>query len=198
MYPSEVRKTTQNFDTDFWKKMSQIIIKSGVMKRGDVCTNNENKSKEYKAFLLYDWCVQNLTYDQYQVDKYKDDFTPRYDENYNEKKGTFYTAGANDEYYMSSTNVGVCRDFAFAYAIMCRVQDIPCVILSTDEHVWNAVFINGKWQSVDLTSDVITECNSETITSRKKRTKSNKDLQYKSYCHYKNVPTYVNHYVYYY
>lgn len=38
---------------------------------------------------------------------------------------------------------------------MCREAGIPCIVLNSNTHAWNAVYLNGDgWIEVDLTADV--------------------------------------------
>lgn len=95
-----------------------------------------------KAVLIHDWMVANLAYDDYKAyvldmsrAKYYDDYSGKYS--------------------MWDTHVGVCADFATAYAIMLRSVGVPCVCIDEDdEHVWNVAYIDGQWVEIDVTEDV--------------------------------------------
>lgn len=53
---------------------------------------------------------------------------------------------------------GICYDFSALFAAMCRSQEIPCQIqkgyLNGKYHAWNLVYVDGIWQSVDLTVSI--------------------------------------------
>ena len=53
---------------------------------------------------------------------------------------------------------GVCYDFSALFAAMCRSQGIPCAVakgyLSGASHAWNMVYINGKWNAIDMTRSI--------------------------------------------
>lgn len=60
-----------------------------------------------------------------------------------------------------STRQGICFDFAHLFAAFCRSQNIPCYVVdgtsytdSSARHVWNRVYFNGSWWSVDVTNDI--------------------------------------------
>ena len=65
---------------------------------------------------------------------------------------------------------GICYDFSALFAAMCRSQSIPTQIqrgyLNGVYHAWNLVYLDGEWQSVDITvsigkqakASLLTEC----------------------------------------
>lgn len=119
-----------NDDTQYWVTLSHKILKG-----------KENYSAESKALYLHDWMTSNLKYDEYKVrvlgyQRYKD------------AKGNTYP-----QYYVSKNYTGVCLDFSSIYAIMCREFGIPCVVLTSSTHAWNAIYLDNRWYEVDLTVD---------------------------------------------
>lgn len=34
----------------------------------------------------------------------------------------------------------------------CPLMDIPCILVHSEIHQWNEVWLNGKWEPIDLTS----------------------------------------------
>lgn len=62
---------------------------------------------------------------------------------------------------------GICFDFSQLFAALCRMNDIPCVIISgedeNDRHTWNRCCIDGKWYEVDLTNDIVVYSTGEGI-----------------------------------
>lgn len=166
-YPYEAGSVA-NYDTQYWKDFSYDIIKG-----------YENESDAFKATLLHDWMTSHLAYDDYKVNYLAG---PRYKNDYASKK-----------YYMSRINVGVCRDFSNVYTIMCREQGIPCIMLDTDTHVWNAIYIDGEWIELDLTYDVSRHAYSKDYTDITGSTL----YSYYTYCNYYSAgePTGVNSYL---
>lgn len=60
-----------------------------------------------------------------------------------------------------------CDGYANAFALLCRLSDIPCIEINSDTpddeegHTWNAVYLEDKWVHVDATGavdDVTSEC----------------------------------------
>lgn len=49
--------------------------------------------------------------------------------------------------------LGVCAHYATAFSFLCTAAGIPCVKISSDNHAWNQVYVEGKWQTVDVTSN---------------------------------------------
>lgn len=47
----------------------------------------------------------------------------------------------------------VCSGYADAFSIFMNIYKIPNIRVSSENHLWNLVYINGKWLHVDLTWD---------------------------------------------
>lgn len=45
----------------------------------------------------------------------------------------------------------VCEGYAEAFKILCDMSEIPCVLIRSNTHEWNAVLINNVWYYVDVT-----------------------------------------------
>jgi transglutaminase-like putative cysteine protease len=95
---------------------------------------------EEKFNAIYDYVVNNISYD--------------YRKAYNVKPGYIPTP---DE--ILSTGKGICYDYSSLLAVMLRSQDIPTKLVmgssthTSAYHAWNEVFINGEWSTVDTTFD---------------------------------------------
>lgn len=46
---------------------------------------------------------------------------------------------------------GKCVNYAHAIKFLCDRAGVPCIILVSDNHNWNMVYVNGKWLHVDAT-----------------------------------------------
>lgn len=53
---------------------------------------------------------------------------------------------------------GRCGDYATAFVYLCQRADIPCLVVQDNDHAWNTVYIDGKWETVDA-------CNYDTARS---------------------------------
>ncbi len=107
-----------------------------------------------KVFAIYSFVTNNMAYDNVQVsDKrvYQD-----------------------DALLVMRRRIAVCEGFANAFTALCRAQGIPATVeyglgLSSydsmtgsdkedneiSDHAWAAVYIDGKWQFVDPTYDIV-------------------------------------------
>ena len=47
----------------------------------------------------------------------------------------------------------VCSGYADAFSIFMNIYKIPNIRVSSENHLWNLVYINGKWLHIDLTWD---------------------------------------------
>lgn len=51
---------------------------------------------------------------------------------------------------------GRCSSYANAFSFLCGAAGIPCIIVSSENHSWNEVYVDGQWLTVDVSSnDVI-------------------------------------------
>ena len=46
-----------------------------------------------------------------------------------------------------------CSSYARAFSFLCGAADIPCVTISTDDHTWNLVYMDGQWLHVDAAAN---------------------------------------------
>lgn len=49
--------------------------------------------------------------------------------------------------------LGVCAHYATAFSFLCTAADIPCVIVSSENHSWNQVYVEGRWRVVDVSNN---------------------------------------------
>lgn len=61
----------------------------------------------------------------------------------------------NDDYLGISSGRMVCQGYALLYCKMMNLLDVPCKILLSESHSWNAVCIDGEWLQVDVSGDDI-------------------------------------------
>lgn len=46
-----------------------------------------------------------------------------------------------------------CGSYAEAFQFLCSAAGIPCIIITTDNHAWNLVYVNGEWLHVDVAAN---------------------------------------------
>jgi hypothetical protein len=62
------------------------------------------------------------------------------------------TSGPNEIFTSSTPVKGLCGDYANAFLYLCQRAGIPCLTVSDSDHAWNVVYVEGKWQIVDVTN----------------------------------------------
>ena len=115
-----------------------------------------------KLHAIYDWLIENVTYDDALFDKVID---PAGD-NLKKYKG-FYLEGVFDDYR------AVCDGISKAFMVMARIEGIECVqvtgksIETNVGHAWNKVRLNGRWYIIDATGGgVVVGGEKEMLTHR--------------------------------
>lgn len=99
-----------------------------------------------KLEAIYDYVLNNITYDNDKIDDLTYSYIPDVEEVYNKGKG-------------------ICYDYASLLASMLRSIDIPTKVVKgyregvSEYHAWNEVFIDGEWLTLDPTLDSINYMN---------------------------------------
>lgn len=96
---------------------------------------NENSSTVDKIRAVHDYIINNSKYDSgrsdYNLDTYKSDIA----------------------YGPLLQGYGICGGYTDAMALFLDKMGIPNYKISSDTHIWNAVYLDGKWYHLDLTWD---------------------------------------------
>lgn len=67
----------------------------------------------------------------------------------------------------SSPVKGRCANYAGALSFICDAAGIPCIQVSSHNHTWNEVYVDGQWLVVDVTAnDASTNKNACLLTAR--------------------------------
>ena len=45
---------------------------------------------------------------------------------------------------------GNCMAYAHSFLFLCDLADIPCILVHSETHQWNEVYVGGRWRSVDV------------------------------------------------
>ncbi len=103
-----------------------------------IITPNMNETDKIKA--IHDYIINNAIYDSDKADNLNN-------ENYISKYKSQTAYGPLIEGY------GICGGYSDAMAIFLNKMGIPNYKVSSDNHVWNLVYLNGSWLHLDLTWD---------------------------------------------
>ena len=103
---------------------------------------NSTPTRE-KIKIIHDFIIDNAEYDKLK---------------YNNKNDATYKS--NTAYGVLIQGYGTCNGYADAMAIFLDKLNIINYKISNDEHIWNLVYLDGKWYHLDLTwDDPISETN---------------------------------------
>ena len=110
-------------------------------KAAELCADAETDAEKITA--IHNYLAQNFRYDY----DFSSEVTNGSVKNYIPSTGDTLESGK-----------GICYDFAALFAAMCRSQSIPTQIqrgyLNGVYHAWNLVYLDGEWESVDLTVSI--------------------------------------------
>lgn len=63
-------------------------------------------------------------------------------------------ADSNSIYNVLFNNRGVCSSFSVTFRVLMNAIGVECQVVSSIDHEWNVVKINGYWYHLDLTADL--------------------------------------------
>ena len=97
---------------------------------------NNNMPTREKIKIIHDYIIDNAEYDKLK---------------YENKNDTTYKS--NTAYGVLVQGYGTCNGYADAMAIFLDKLNIINYKISNSEHIWNLVYLDGKWYLLDLTWD---------------------------------------------
>lgn len=97
---------------------------------------NNNMPTREKIKIIHDYIIDNAEYDKLK---------------YENKNDTTYKS--NTAYGVLVQGYGTCNGYADAMAIFLDKLNIINYKISNSEHIWNLVYLDGKWCHLDLTWD---------------------------------------------
>lgn len=121
----------------------------------------DEQENEKVVQVIYDYIIENITYDNKKVDKLSSDYIPEIDE-------------------IIKDGSGICYDYSVLFAAMLRSREIPTKLAKgykkniKDYHAWNEVYIDGSWKIIDTTYDVWMKQNRTSYTMIKDKNEYNK------------------------
>lgn len=106
-----------------------------------VMSGIKNKwSDEEKILYVHDRLAAHITY---------------YDGSENEYGRNIYDAFVDGS--------SVCVGYSLGFQYFMDKLDIPCICVTTDDHIWNMVCVDGQWYHVDVTWDDSAEVTKNTV-----------------------------------
>lgn len=97
---------------------------------------NENMSPKQKIKTIHDYIINETNYDTLKTKNIKDN-----------------TYRSNTAYGVLKEHFGICSGYSDTMAIFLNKLNIINYKVSNDQHIWNLVYLNGKWLHLDLTWD---------------------------------------------
>ena len=102
---------------------------------------HENMTEEEKIKVFHDYIVNTTVYDNENAKKLKEN------ENIDIKTNSY------NAYGLFLNHISLCGGYSDTMAIFLDKIGIPNIKVSNNTHVWNLVYLNGKWLHLDLTWD---------------------------------------------
>lgn len=97
---------------------------------------SNNMPPREKIRIIHDYIIDNTEYDKLKY--------------YNKNDNTYMS---NTAYGVLFQGYGTCNGYADTMAIFLNKMNIINYKISNDEHIWNLVYLDGKWLHLDLTWD---------------------------------------------
>ena len=119
------------------KTYSQEDIEKINAKMQEIIANEVKDEKDPKKIIriLHDYIIKNTKYDtnraDYNVIKYR----------------------SNTAYGVLFEGYGICGGYTDTMALFLDYYDIPNFEIASENHIWNAVYLDGQWLHLDLTWD---------------------------------------------
>lgn len=97
---------------------------------------NNNMPPKEKIRVIHDYIIDHTEYDKLKYENKNDD-----------------TYKSNTAYGVLIEGYGTCNGYADAMEIFLDKMNIINFKISNEEHIWNLVYLDGKWYHLDLTWD---------------------------------------------
>lgn len=96
----------------------------------------DNMTTKQKIKAIHDYIINETNYDTYKTKNIKDT-----------------TYKSNTAYGVLIQHFGICSGYSDAMSIFLNKLNIINYKISNDQHIWNLVYLDGKWYHLDLTWD---------------------------------------------
>ena len=124
-------------DVEIIKTYSEDDISKINEKVNEIVKNVVKDEKNTKKIikLIHDYIINNTKYDKDRADK------------------NIIKYKSNTAYGVLFEGFGICGGYTDTMAIFLNYYDIPNFEIASENHIWNAVYIDGEWLHLDLTWD---------------------------------------------
>ena len=102
---------------------------------------NDSMTDEEKIKAVHDYLLENTTYDEETANEVRS------------SGNTFILNSSNTAYGPLFTGKSICGGYTDAMALFLDKMGLQNIKVSSDNHIWNAVYIDGVWKHLDLTWD---------------------------------------------
>lgn len=143
---NKVHITTNNFgkiDVNIEKLYTDAEIEEINSKiysiKQEILKDSMSDRDKIKAF--HDYVINNTVYDSERNDLMHNNISPSYDNMSHKANGVL------------KNHIALCSGYTDLMAIFLSNIGIPNYKIANREHIWNAVYLDGKWHHLDLTWD---------------------------------------------
>ncbi len=134
---------------DFSLSIEHVYTKEEITEINYIVDNRikdmikDNMTISEKIKIIHDYIIDNTKYDTLKTDNINDS-----------------TYKSNTAYGVLIQGYGICSGYSDAMAIFLNALNIKNYKISNDSHIWNLIYVNGKWVHLDATwDDPISEFN---------------------------------------
>ena len=143
-------KITVNIDKLYSAKDIEYVNDSMNKIMSEIITEDMSNKEKIKA--IHDYIINNTSYDE---------------EKSNEIKDKVYITNTNHSHKATglySNHLALCSGYTDTMALYLNILGIKNYKISTEDHIWNALYLDDNWYHLDLTwDDPITNDNREIL-----------------------------------
>ena len=122
----EIIKTYSQEDIEAINAQMQEIIRNEI---------KDEKDPRKIIKIVHDYIINNTKYDKERADN------------------NIIKHRSNTAYGVLFEGYGICGGYTDAMALFLNYYDIPNFKIASENHIWNAVYLDGQWLHLDLTWD---------------------------------------------
>ncbi len=120
---------------DIYQKAKAVLV--------DICSDDMDEITKLQA--IYKWLALHVNYDQEALATFTGIADPKVASAMARTYDSWYAEG------VFNYKKAVCEGYAKALLIMAKLEGIPTICVSGNQHKWNRVYLDGKWYGIDAT-----------------------------------------------